>query len=99
MTDAYALIKVLFSRHGRNSFQLLVNNVKSKKEGKEVFANMKNVLENFLQITPVFLGSIPQDSVVVRAIRNQRPFLADAPDSRASRAIREISSLLTAHES
>ncbi len=37
MTDAYALIKVLFSRHGRDRFQLLVNNVKSRKEGLDVF--------------------------------------------------------------
>ena len=96
MTDAYALIKVLNSRHGRDSFQLLVNNVKSKKEGKEVFTNMKNVLENFLQITPRFLGSIPQDSVVVRAVRNQQPFLLTSPDSKAGRAVTEISSALIA---
>ncbi len=99
MTDAYALIKVLFSRHGRNSFNLIINNVKSKKEGRGVFNNMKNVLENFLKISPVFLGSIPRDSEVARAIRNQRPFLASSPDSRAGRAVREISSLLITDDS
>ncbi len=61
-----------------------------------IIANMKNVLENFLQISPTFLGSIPQDSVVVRAIRNQQPFFATSPDSRAGRAIMEISAELMA---
>ncbi|MEA3547846.1 MAG: MinD/ParA family protein [Thermodesulfobacteriota bacterium] len=92
MTDAYALIKVLFHRFGKNQFHLLINNVKSKKEGRQVFNNMENVLKKFLQISPDYLGSMPQDSAVVRAIRSQKPFLEISPDSRVSRAVMEISS-------
>ncbi len=92
MTDAYALIKVLFHRFDKDRFHLLINNVKSKKEGRQVFNNMKNVLEKFLHISPDYLGAMPQDSAVVRAIRSQKPFLEISPDSRASRAVMEISS-------
>ena len=90
MTDAYALIKVLRTKYDKINFNLLINSVKSKKEGEEVFNSMGAVLNNFLGIQPQLLGSMPQDSSVVRAIRSQQPFLLGAPESKASKAIREI---------
>ncbi len=90
MTDAYALIKILHSRYGKKRFNLVINSVKSKKEGREVFEGIKAVLKRFLKIEPDFLGSLPVDNHVVKAIRNQKPFLITYPDSRASIAITEI---------
>jgi flagellar biosynthesis protein FlhG len=84
LTDAYALIKVLHTRHERNHFHLLINSVQSKKEGQEVFANMSTVLQRFLKITPLALGVMPQDKNVSMAIRQQRPFLLGTPESKAS---------------
>lgn len=96
MTDAYALIKVLNSRYDKTNFSLIINAVKNKKEGKEVFENMGAVLKKFLGITPSHLGAIPQDSTVVNAIRNQKPFLVTSPQSRASKAVKEICTSLLA---
>lgn len=90
MTDAYALMKVLKTRYNKSNFQLIINNVKSRKEGQEVFASMKAVLENFLHITPDYRGAIPQDSAVAQAVRRQKPFLVFQPKARASMAIMEI---------
>lgn len=90
MTDAYALIKVLHTRYEKNNFSLIINNVKSRKEGKEVFDSMSMVLKNFLGITPEHQGAIPQDSAVAQAIRKQKPFLIDQAKSRASLAVMEI---------
>jgi len=87
LTDAYALIKVLSSRHGRKRFHLLINSVQSKKEGQEVFSNISTVLERFLKIKPLALGAMPHDKSVSLAIRRQRPFLLAAPESRASQEI------------
>ena len=83
MTDAYALIKVLVTRYSKKSFYLVVNNVKSIKEGQGVFANINAVLNRFLKITPFYLGAIPQDSNVVQAIRTQTPLLVSARESKA----------------
>ncbi|MCB2184345.1 MAG: MinD/ParA family protein [Desulfobulbaceae bacterium] len=90
MTDAYALIKVLHTRYEKNEFSLIINHVKSKKEGNEVFANMSAVLENFLGIKPINRGAIPRDSAVAQAVRNQKPFLIAQPKARASLAVNEI---------
>ena len=90
MTDAYALIKVLVTRYSKKSFYLVVNNVKSIKEGQGVFANINAVLNRFLKITPFYLGAIPQDSNVVQAIRTQTPLLVSARESKAAHALTGI---------
>jgi len=91
MTDAYALIKVLSKQYDKSIFQLVVNSVKSKKEGGEVFNNIASVLKKFLNINPELLGIIPQDSNVGKAIRTQQPFLLNTPDTKASQAVRQLS--------
>ncbi|OGQ98197.1 MAG: hypothetical protein A2505_02840 [Deltaproteobacteria bacterium RIFOXYD12_FULL_55_16] len=96
LTDAYALIKVLHTRHDRKRFHLLINSVQSKKEGQDIFANMSMVLQRFLKITPLTLGAMPQDKNVSLAIRQQRPFLLNAPESKASQAIVAVAERLVA---
>jgi len=96
LTDAYALIKVLHSRHGKKHFHLMINSVKSKKEGKDVFDNMSMVLERFLKIRPQALGAMPQDNQVSMAIRRQKPFLLASPDSRASQEILAVAERILA---
>lgn len=95
MTDAYALIKVLTTRYNKKNFFLIVNQVQSGKEGKAIFLNMERVLAQFLDIKPEFLGAIPRDNAVVRAIRSQKPFLQTEPGSRAGRALKRVCISLT----
>lgn len=90
MTDAYALIKIMKTRYNKKDFNLLINNVKNKKEAKEVFDNMSTVLEKFLGIKPCFQGAIPQDTAVSQAVRSQKPFFIAKPKARASMAVMEI---------
>jgi flagellar biosynthesis protein FlhG len=96
LTDAYALMKVLHSRHGKKDFHLMINSVKSKKEGQEVFGNMSLVLERFLKIKPQKIGAMPQDSNVAKAIRQQKPFFVAAPESRASKEINAVADRIIA---
>ncbi len=90
MTDAYALIKVLHGRDGKKRFHLMVNSVRSKKEGTAVMDNMTAVLDKFLNIKPLALGLMPYDSAVTNAVRTQKPFFLTSPECRASRALHEI---------
>lgn len=90
ITDAYALIKIMKTRYNKKDFHLIINNVRSRKEAQEVFANMSAVLENFLGVKPWFQGAIPQDSAVAMAVRQQKPFLIAQPKARASMAVMEI---------
>lgn len=91
ITDAYALMKVMANRYDKNKFQLVVNNVKSKKEALETFNSLAMVMTNFLKLSPHFLGHIRQDSKVVKAIRSQKPLLLTFPDCQAGKNITAIS--------
>ena len=95
LTDAYALIKVLATRHGRRDFKLLINSVKSDDEGEITFLNMESALGKFLQLSPMYLGSIPNDQAVSKAVREQRPFILTQPECNASIAIMNVAAKIT----
>lgn len=87
VTDAYALIKVLVQRQGRDRFQVVVNETATEQEGREVFDNLARVASAYLKVQLVFLGTIPRDSTVRRAVRAQQPFWSGVPDGPAARAV------------
>lgn len=90
ITDAYAMMKVLAQKYGRQTFQLVLNNVTDVREALGVFNNLKDVAERFLKLDLRFLGAIPHDTDVSQAIREQVPFLERTPDGEAARAVQEI---------
>ncbi len=87
MTDAYALMKVLSRDYGRDQFHLVLNLVASEAEAKQVFQTMASVAKQFLNVEPHYLGAVPQDKVVVKAVRERTPFMKEAPGSKAGQAI------------
>ena len=92
ITDAYALLKALnrkseFSKSS-TTIKMVANRVKNDEEGKNVlYENMKNVVNRFLNISLEYLGSIPQDELVSKAVMKQLPVTISAPNSGASKAI------------
>lgn len=90
ITDAYALIKLLSTKHGLRHFHILVNRIGSGQTGKETFANLSMATGKFLDVSLKFLGAISDDSAVVDAVRQQRPFLSLFPSSRASLDVNRV---------
>ncbi|NLI81085.1 MAG: MinD/ParA family protein [Deltaproteobacteria bacterium] len=87
LTDAYALIKVLYTRHGERHFKILANSAKDEKEGKAIFAQISRVADHFLDgLSLDYLGTIPRDSNLPRAVLQQKPLMEAFPDSPASKA-------------
>lgn len=96
LTDAYALIKVLAARLSGRPFHLLVNNVKSTKEGENIFRHLHGVLKNFLQREARCFGILPQDPAAIQAIRKRKPVLQLLPEAPISRSLNEIAATLLA---
>ena len=90
ITDAYALIKVLFTRYQEKEFRILVNLARSSEEGFEVFRRLSIAAEKFLNISLDYLGHIPLDEHMQKAVRAQRALLEIYPNSIASRQFAEI---------
>jgi len=85
ITDAYAMMKVLFLKYSKNHFKLLVNSAKNAREAKEVFNNLSLVAQKFLNLSIDYWGYIPRDEHVVKAVRQQKTLIELYPDSPASK--------------
>jgi flagellar biosynthesis protein FlhG len=97
LTDAYALIKVLKTRHGVERFHVLVNMATAEREAKGVFARLHGACDHFLGgISLNFLGTIPHDISVRHAVTAQVPFCVHNPESPASKAMGRIAQALAA---
>ncbi len=96
ITDAYALLKSL----NRNSsyqktqtvVELIANQVRGSGDASELHEKLGIVVSKFLNIDIDFLGSIPYDDNMSKAILRQEPVVLSAPESKASRSIMEIAS-------
>ena len=90
LTDAYALIKVMSKRYEWTHFHILANMVRNLKDGRDLFNKLFKVSEQFLDVHLDYLGAIPFDENVHRAVKKQKPVLIAYPESSASVSIREL---------
>ncbi len=93
ITDAYALIKVLFRDYGQRNFLLLANQA-DEKEGEQYFAHLARVINRYLGFTPQYLGAVPKDFELEKSIRLQRPLLVRQKEARAAQAITRLAERL-----
>lgn len=94
ITDAYALLKTLdrqpeFAREQCN-IKLIANRVDTDKSGRELFENLSVVADKFLNISIEYIGAVPSDANVSKAIIRQQPLAIAYPKSNAAKAIDEI---------
>ena len=87
LTDAYALIKVLYQRQAARRFRILVNMVRDGGDAQAVHRRLSNAVDHFLSLTVEYLGFIPFDENVHRSIKEQRLIVELFPTSAASRHI------------
>jgi len=90
ITDAYALIKILSTDHDLFRFRIVANMVRSPKEGRELFAKLTRVTDQFLDVALDYVGSIPFDENVRKSVRKQQALVTLYPDSPASQAMKHI---------
>ena len=90
ITDAYALIKVLNQEHGIDRFHILANMAHDADEGRELFRKMYAVCDRFLDVTLDFLGMVPYDEYLRKAVRKQTPVVNAFPSSSSAKAFDKI---------
>lgn len=85
MTDAYALIKVLFTKYQEKRFNIIVNNVKDAHEAEGVYKRLSTATERFLSISLDYTGYVSHDNYVRKAIRKQKALIDVYPGSEAAK--------------
>ncbi len=102
ITDSYSLLKAL----GRNrhfekndtTVWFIGNKVKNEKEGRELFQKLDAVVNRYLEIKINYLGSVPYDTQLEKAVMQQKPVSIGAPDSKSALAYGAIASFLSGQE-
>ncbi|WP_299180442.1 MinD/ParA family protein [uncultured Neptuniibacter sp.] len=90
ITDAYALIKLLNRDYKMTRFRVLANMVRSEQEGRNMFGKLLTVTDRFLDVTLQYVGSIPYDENVRKAVQRQVAVLKAFPKSKVSLAYRQL---------
>ncbi len=95
LTDAYALIKVLSTRHNVKRFKIIINMALSRTEAMDVFRQLYKVCDQFLETLSLdFVGHIPYDKLLTVAVRSQRLINEKFPDAEASVMLRQAAATL-----
>ena len=95
ITDAYALIKVMFYQHGIKNFFLLLNMVKDEKESKSVYNNLSKVVSRFMRgISLDYVGFIPWDSLLQKSVTKREPVICCYPESSSSNSFTKLANHL-----
>ncbi len=90
LTDAYALIKVLYQRHAKKRFRLIVNMVRKPSEAKEVYDRLSHATDQFLNLTIEYLGHVLLDEKIKQAVIQQKAVAEIYPDSAATKCLSVI---------
>ncbi len=94
LADGYSLIKVLARFNLHRQVLLAVNRAGSEQEALATARRLEMVAGRFLNLPVVYLGAIPEDRVVHRAVREQRPFYLAEPRSRPARSVAAMARFL-----
>ena len=86
MADAYATIKVLSTKAGVSTIDVIVNQA-SESAARDVFRRLSGVVGRFLPTCLRYAGSIPLDDAVRASVLARQPLMISGPDSPAGRAL------------
>jgi len=90
LRDAYAMAKVLHRRAGVNSMLVIANQVASEADGHDVYERLLGITRRFLSLELDYLGCVPRDESVPRAVAQGQPYVIGSPRCVATRALETL---------
>ena len=98
ITDAYALLKTLNKRVSANPektvVKMIANQVHGNRDAKELFDKLGMVVSKFLDIKVEYIGAVPYDHNMQKAIMKQTPISILDPHSNTAKAVKNIAGLI-----
>ncbi len=98
LTDAYSLLKALHRneefRQAESKIKVISNRVVSEEEGVGIFEKLNAVVGQFLNGDLEYLGIIPKDPLLEKAVCQQQPVSILYPDAKSSKAMEYLSGYL-----
>ncbi len=90
LTDAYGLIKVLNRRQPDSRIEVITNMTQNVAHGRALYEKLARVGHRFLGVSPGYLGNIPYDEHLRRAVQRQETVIEAYPGSSSARAFKKL---------
>lgn len=98
LTDSYSLIKALYHQpefaKQNSKIYVVSNRVSNMEEGRLLFEKLDSVVKQFLEGKIQYLGAVPQDAALEKAVRQQRPVSLTAPNAKSAEAFATIANTI-----
>lgn len=98
MTDAYSLLKALHRNEeflqSQTKVKVISNRVMSEEEGRGIFSKLSTVVGQFLQGDLEYVGMVPQDTALEKAVRQQKPVSILYPEAKSAKSFEMIANRL-----
>ncbi|TQR20938.1 MinD/ParA family protein [Psychrobacillus vulpis] len=98
ITDAYSMMKFIYYKDQDKNFFLLCNRAFDEEEATDTTSRLKLAMSKFLSKEIVILGSLPEDAVVRKAVKEQVPFSILYPHAEITKKLKQIVSRFTEFE-
>lgn len=102
ITDSYALLKALamHQAYDKNNTKvmLVTNKVENVAESHSIHEKLCSVVDRFLDVKLEYLGAVPQDPFITKAIMKQQPVSLAYPNANASKAYQAMEAKLNGGE-
>lgn len=92
ITDAYALIKLLNREYGIHRFRVLTNRVQNVQDGRALYNKILRVTDRYLDVALDFMGVVPEDEYLRKAVQKQRAVVDAFPRSKSALAFKKLAS-------
>ncbi|RPF55977.1 MinD/ParA family protein [Aquisalibacillus elongatus] len=90
VTDAYAAIKHIVLERPEVNISLMVNRVNGPNESLIVFNRLQAAVQNFLSYQLNLLGSLPDDPIVIKGVKEQTPYYILNSKARVSKNMAKL---------
>lgn len=98
ITDSYALLKALSISEGFKKeecrVKMIANRVASEAEGNNLYEKLSMVVEKFLDIRIDYLGYVPHDASITKAVMKQKPVSIIYPNAASTKRLEIIAATL-----
>ncbi|NLN19619.1 MAG: MinD/ParA family protein [Firmicutes bacterium] len=94
LADAYGMVKVIAHRSPETRVHVVMNMVRRVGDGKRVFEGLHQAAAHFLSFDLQFLGEVPFDAALARAVVEQTPVVLAYPHTAVSRALGRLAGTL-----
>jgi flagellar biosynthesis protein FlhG len=90
LMDAYGMIKILYREKKNPVINVIVNMASNQAEADEAGRKLTILARRFLNLEIDYLGFVPRDPAMIRAVKEQKPVMLSAPNSLAAISINRL---------